>query len=84
MEKSWGEIFCLFLMFLCGALLVGLVFMVIAEEKEMERQHCVKTGNSRDYTYIQFIYGAKGQIIGSYPVNGTEYEYTCDDKMRWH
>lgn len=50
----------------------------------MDRQYCVKTGNSRDYTYIQFIYGAKGQIIGSYPVNGTEYEYTCDDKVRWH
>jgi len=27
MKKSWGEIFCLFGMFLCGALLVGLVFI---------------------------------------------------------
>jgi len=84
MEKSWGEIFCLFIIFLCAVLLVVAVFMFIEEGKEIERHHCVKTGNSRDYTYIQFIYGAKGQIIGSYPLKGTNYEYTCDDKMRWH
>ncbi len=66
------------------AALFSFLFLVIYEDSVvMERQHCVKTEEKRQSMYIQNIYGAKGQIISSYPVYHDEYKYTCDDVDRW-
>jgi len=56
---------------------------LIFDSNVMEEQHCQKTGETRESYYIQYMYGDKGQIVGSYPVETEENKYTCDDGIRW-
>lgn len=71
------------------SLLIGLAVIspiaaiFIFDSNTMEEQHCQKTGEMRESYYIQYMYGDKGQIIGSYPVETEENKYTCDDGIRW-
>lgn len=57
--------------------------LIIFDSNTMEEQHCQKTGETRESYYIQYMYGDKGQIVGSYPVETEENKYTCDDGIRW-
>lgn len=72
-----------YLMVLCLAGLISIPFFIYQDNLEMKAQHCVMTSQSRESTYIQFIYGDKGQIISAYPVTTTEHLWTCDDHPRW-
>lgn len=63
--------------------LLSVPFIVMYDRMDMASENCVRTSQSRENTYIQFIYGDKGQIISAYPVTTTEYLYTCDDYPRW-
>lgn len=57
--------------------------LLIFDSNTMEERHCQKTGETRESYYMQYIYGDKGQIVGSYPVLTEENKYTCDDGIRW-
>ena len=63
--------------------LVVLVIALVHDSNAMEERHCQKTGETRESYYMQYIYGDKGQIVGSYPVLTEENKYTCDDGIRW-
>lgn len=65
------------------AVVSPLAALLIFDSNTMEEQHCQKTGETRESYYIQYMYGDKGQIIGSYPVLTEENKYTCDDGIRW-
>lgn len=71
-----GSLAWFFIVF-CVALIAG----EIADSKEMEKEHCVKTEKSRDVEYSRTI------LVGKVPVfqhgTNTEYLYTCNDKPRW-
>lgn len=66
-----------------GVILAAFVVFAIVESKEMERQNCQRTGNSRDDIIWQYIYDSKGNVVSTYPQVITEYEYKCDDHNRW-
>lgn len=65
------------------AVISPIAALLIFDSNTMEEQHCQKTGETRESYYIQYMYGDKGQIIGSYPVLTEENKYTCDDGIRW-
>lgn len=65
------------------AVISPIAALIIFDSNTMEEQHCQKTGETRESYYIQYMYGDKGQIIGSYPVETEENKYTCDDGIRW-
>lgn len=65
------------------AVISPIAALLIFDSNTMEEQHCQKTGETRESYYIQYMYGNKGQIIGSYPVLTEENKYTCDDGIRW-
>lgn len=67
----------------CSAPLLILAMVLFQDVETMEARHCQKTGETRESYYIQNMYGDKGQIIGSYPVETEENKYTCDDGIRW-
>lgn len=66
-----------------GAIIAAFVVFAIVDSKEMERQNCQRTGNSRDDIIWQYIYDAKGNVMSMYPQVITEYEYKCNDRNRW-
>lgn len=66
-----------------GAIIAAFVVFAIVDSKEMERQNCQRTGNSRDVIIWQYISDAKGNVMSMYPHVITEYEYKCDDRNRW-
>lgn len=65
------------------AVISPIAALLIFDSNTMEEQHCQKNGETRESYYIQYMYGDKGQIIGSYPVLTEENKYTCDDGIRW-
>jgi len=65
------------------AVISPIAALLIFDSNTMKEQHCQKTGETRESYYIQYMYGDKGQIIGSYPVLTEENKYTCDDGIRW-
>jgi len=65
------------------AVISPIAALLIFDSNTMEEQHCQKTGETHESYYIQYMYGNKGQIIGSYPVLTEENKYTCDDGIRW-
>lgn len=70
-------------MTICILVLLSIPFIVYFDNVEMAAQHCVKTEQTRERSYIQYMHGDKGQIISAYPVHVTEHLYTCDDFARW-
>lgn len=74
-----GLVFFLFMSWF----LVLLINALEADAAMMKAQHCRETEETRNYYITQFIYGNKGQIIGSYPLLVEETKYACDDGARW-
>lgn len=66
-----------------GGPLLILAIALFQDASTMEEKHCQKSGETRESYYIQYMYGDKGQIVGSYPVETEENKYTCDDGPRW-
>lgn len=82
-SDGWMEKILVLCMVAVVLLLISLPFIIYYDRVEMAAQHCVRTDQNRESTYIQYIYGDKGQLMGAYPVTTTEYLYTCDDYPRW-
>ena len=68
------------------AVFMALAFFVLPvvlyqDSVEMDKQHCVKTGNTetREVTTWMTI----GKIIIPQTSLQTQYEYACDDHIRW-
>lgn len=70
------------ILIILGVILAFVVFAIV-DSKEMERQNCQRTGNSREYIVWNNVYDAKGNFMSMYPQVITEYEYKCDDRNRW-
>jgi len=70
------------ILIILGVILAFVVFAIV-DSKEMERQNCQRTGNSREYIVWNNVYDAKGNFMSMYPQFITEYEYKCNDRNRW-
>lgn len=46
-----------------GVIVAAFVVFAIVDSKEMERQNCQRTGNSREDIIWQYIYDAKGNVM---------------------
>lgn len=72
--------FPILLMALCA---IVLVVIFIKQTPTMEGLHCKKTGNVDKTEYFQSTFGANGQSTGGYWMEIEQYEYQCDDGIRW-
>lgn len=48
---------------------------------EMDRQHCVKTGNTEVHQVTTWL--TIGKVMVPQTSLQTQYEYRCDDHIRW-
>ena len=70
---------------LLAAILTLVVIAVIYTNKYMVAHHCQPTGVQRTYYYTGYIFNEKGNIIGFYPINTIQYEYSCDNnEILWN
>lgn len=81
-DGAFGKCMLIFIIAMV-VLLISLPVVIYYDRLEMTAQHCTPTNQTREYQYIQTIYGANAQIIAMIPMTGTERLYTCDDVNRW-
>lgn len=51
------------------------------DSSEMDRQHCVKTGNTEVHQVTTWL--TIGKVMVPQTSLQTQYEYRCDDHNRW-
>ncbi|AXN57839.1 hypothetical protein [Acinetobacter phage ABPH49] len=66
--------------------LVAFLFIVLPiamykDSVEMDAQHCVKTGQSETKSVTTWL--TIGKVMVPQTTLQTQYEYSCDDHIRW-